>query len=50
MNIACWKFGFAKFLEVYREECEWQGMICDGFEKEAIQNIKIPIGQTVRKT
>ena len=32
------KYGFAKFLEVYREECEWQGMIYDGFEKEAIQN------------
>ena len=32
------KFGFDKFLEVYREERDWQRMIYDGFEAEAIQN------------
>lgn len=31
-------YGFAKFLEIYWNECEWQGMIYDGFEKEAFQN------------
>ena len=31
------KYGFEKFLEVYRGECEWQKMIYDGFEAEAIQ-------------
>lgn len=31
------KYGLEKFLEVYREECEWQKMIYDGFEAEAIQ-------------
>lgn len=30
------KFGFEKFLEAYRRECEWQELIYDGFEKEAI--------------
>lgn len=32
------RYGFAKFLEVYWNECERQGMIYDGFEKEALQN------------
>ena len=35
------KFGFDKFLEVYREECEWQGMIYDGFEAEAIREFSM---------
>ena len=30
------KYGFGKFLDVYREECGWQELIYDGFEKEAI--------------
>lgn len=30
------KFGFEKFIEVYRKECEWQALIYDGFEAEAI--------------
>lgn len=30
------QYGFEKFLEVYRGTYEWQGMIYDGFEKEAI--------------
>ena len=30
-------FGFEKFLEVYREECDWQSLIYAGFETEAIQ-------------
>ena len=31
------RFGFEKFLEVYRGECEWQTLIYDGFEAEAIE-------------
>ena len=31
------RFGFEKFLEVYRRECEWQTLIYDGFEGEAIE-------------
>lgn len=31
------RFGFEKFLEVYRGECEWQTLIYDGFEYEAIR-------------
>lgn len=31
------RFGFEKFLEVYRGECEWQTLIYDGFEGEAIE-------------
>ena len=31
------RFGFEKFLEVYRGECEWQELIYDGFEGEAIE-------------
>jgi len=30
------QYGFKTFLEAYRGTCEWQGMIYDGFEKEAI--------------
>jgi len=30
------KYGFEKFLKVYREECKWQSLIYEGFEKEAI--------------
>lgn len=30
-------FGFEKFLEAYRNECEWQSLIYDGFEAEAIR-------------
>lgn len=30
------RFGFEKFLEVYRGEGEWQELIYDGFEKNAI--------------
>lgn len=30
------RFGFEKFLEVYRGECEWQTLIYDGFEAESI--------------
>lgn len=30
-------FGFEKFVEVYRGDCEWQSLIYDGFEAEAIQ-------------
>ena len=30
------KYGFWKFLEVYRGECEWQELIYGGFEKDAI--------------
>ena len=29
-------FGFGKFIEAYRGECEWQELIYDGFETEAI--------------
>ncbi len=32
------RYGSAKFLEVYRNECAWQEMIYDGFEQEAIKN------------
>ena len=31
------RFGFEKFLEVYRGECEWQTLIFNGFEAEAIR-------------
>ena len=34
------RFGFEKFLEVYRGECEWQTLIYDGFEYEAIREFK----------
>ena len=30
------KYGLGKYLEVYRGECEWQELIYDGFEKNAI--------------
>ena len=40
-GIYVWYFikrsGFEKFLEVYRGECEWQELIYDGFEGEAIE-------------
>ena len=42
------KYGLAKFLEVYREECEWQGMIYGGFEKEAIQNYLRYVSENTR--
>lgn len=31
------RFGFEKFLEAYRGECDWQILIYDGFEAEAIK-------------
>ena len=31
------RFGFEKFLEVYRGECEWQTLISNGFEAEAVR-------------
>ena len=31
------KFGFDKFIEIYCNKCEWQSMIYDGFEAEAIE-------------
>lgn len=31
-------FGFEKFIDVYRGECEWQKLIYDNFELEAIQS------------
>ena len=30
------KFGFGKFIEAYRDECEWQELIYEGFESDAI--------------
>lgn len=30
------KYGFGKYLEVYRGECEWQELIYGGLEKDAI--------------
>ena len=35
------RFGFEKFLEVYCGECEWQGLIYDGFETEAIREFSM---------
>lgn len=35
------RFGFEKFLEVYRGECEWQKMIYDGFEQEGIHEFSM---------
>ena len=35
------KYGFEKFLSVYRGECEWQNLIYDGFEAEAIREFTI---------
>lgn len=32
------KFGFDKFLEMYCGKCEWQKLIYDGFESEAISS------------
>lgn len=31
------RYSFEKFLEVYRGTCEWQSLIYDGFEAEALQ-------------
>lgn len=35
------RFGFERFLEAYRGECEWQTLIYDGFEAEAIQEFSM---------
>lgn len=35
------KYGFWKFLEVYRGECEWQILIYEGFEAEAIREFSM---------
>ena len=35
------KYGFEKFVKVYRGECEWQNLIYDGFEAEAIREFTI---------
>ena len=34
------RFGFEKFLEAYRGECEWQELIYEGFEGEAIKTFR----------
>ena len=31
------QYGFEKFIGVYRNECDWESMIYDGFEAEAIR-------------
>lgn len=35
------KYGFEKFLSVYGGECDWQSMLYEGFESEAIREFTI---------